>query len=542
MNSFARLYLCNSGVMLLCCFAALASAQTASTTSVSPGTGPTASPNVITGNPSNSIVFVTQGLDDAYPTAHYFEALKVLGGKAPFTWTIVSGKLPSGLTLNSSSGVISGVPAASYGPYTITAQAKDSSSPRLTASRTFTFNVLYGFSENPVPSKSFGMMIFDQTIWPTIPVGALGKGLATTWPFIEQTQGQYNWSVIDQYVADAQKHGVTFYWTNANFPPWAESSQSTCSTYSGGVVGCTAMISHIQYWDDFITALVTRYKGKIHMYELWNEPNINNTFSNPDGSACVSGQCMTDMVSLTTHMYNIVRSIDPSALIASPSSTAAPWLETYFKAGGPKGVDLVAIHGYPNVATNDVPEAIVGFKSVFIKETAASFGLENKPIWDTENSWGGPNGIKDPQQRAGFVARSLLLHWSVGIPVSYWYGWDTNWGPLWSPSSGISPAGTAYKEVESWMLGTHMTTPCTQNGGTTYSAVYTCTIYRSGGYLGRAVWDTRQTCNGSCSTSSYTPAGNFVQYRDLSGNVVHISSGQSIQIGAKPILLENQNP
>ncbi len=385
-------------------------------------------------------------------------------------------------------------------------------------------------------------MLFDQTIWPTIPVGALGKGLATTWPFIEQTQGQYNWSVIDQYVADAQNHGVTFYWTNANFPPWAESSHSTCSTYSGGVVGCTAMISNIQYWDDFITALVTRYKGQIHMYELWNEPNVNNTFSNPDGTACVSGQCMTDMVSLTTDMYNIIRSIDPNALIASPSSTAAPWLQTYFDAGGPEGVDIIAIHGYPNVGTNDVAEALVGFKTVNIKETMAPLGLQNKPIWDTETSWGGPNGITDPQQRAGFVARSLLLHWSVGIPVNYWYGWDTNWGTLWSSSSGISPAGTAYQQVESWMLGANMTTPCTQNGGTTYSAVYTCDIYRSGGYWGRAVWDTRQTCNGSCSTSTYTPASNFVQYRDLSGNVVPITSGQSIQIGAKPILLENQNP
>ncbi len=78
-----------------------------------------------------TMVFVTQGLDDAYPTAQYNEPLKVLGGQSPLTWTIASGTLPTGLTLNSSSGVISGVPAASYGLYTVKIEAKDSSPVQL---------------------------------------------------------------------------------------------------------------------------------------------------------------------------------------------------------------------------------------------------------------------------------------------------------------------------------------------------------------------------------------------------------------------------
>jgi len=42
----------------------------------------------------------------------YSQALAVSGGKSPYKWTIFSGNLPTGLTLNISTGVISGIPKA----------------------------------------------------------------------------------------------------------------------------------------------------------------------------------------------------------------------------------------------------------------------------------------------------------------------------------------------------------------------------------------------------------------------------------------------
>ena len=54
----------------------------------------------------------------------YSQILSATGGTAPYTWTITSGTLPSGLTL-SSSGVIAGTPSTSTDP-AITFKAKDS--------------------------------------------------------------------------------------------------------------------------------------------------------------------------------------------------------------------------------------------------------------------------------------------------------------------------------------------------------------------------------------------------------------------------------
>ena len=57
----------------------------------------------------------------------YSAALAVSGGTAPYTWSIVSGSLPFGLSLNSSTGVVSGTPTL-VGVYDFTVSVSDSNS------------------------------------------------------------------------------------------------------------------------------------------------------------------------------------------------------------------------------------------------------------------------------------------------------------------------------------------------------------------------------------------------------------------------------
>lgn len=78
-------------------------------------------------------------LPEAKLNASYSVSLNATGGRAPYTWTILGGQLPPGLSL-SSAGVLSGTPA-SIGTLQFAAQVGDSFTPQQQASRTFQITV-----------------------------------------------------------------------------------------------------------------------------------------------------------------------------------------------------------------------------------------------------------------------------------------------------------------------------------------------------------------------------------------------------------------
>lgn len=83
----------------------------------------------------------------------YDQILAVTGGTSPFTWSISSGSLPTGLSLNSTTGEITGTPTSATTPVpssTLTIAVTDSSSVPLTAQKQFTLTPLTGTQLGPV--------------------------------------------------------------------------------------------------------------------------------------------------------------------------------------------------------------------------------------------------------------------------------------------------------------------------------------------------------------------------------------------------------
>jgi hypothetical protein len=371
----------------------------------------------------------------------------------------------------------------------------------------------------PVPASFFGMHLHDMNSpWPDAPVGALAKGSQTAWAYIEPNPPlngvpKFNWSTLDAWVAMAKAHGVDFYWSNAFVPRWAVSDVSTC-TYTPVNQphnnACTGMVSNTADWDNFTTALVTRYKGRIKLYELWNEPHNHKEFT---GS-------IADMVTLTNHFHDVIRAIDPDALIISPSTFGydIPFMDNYWSAGGTKDVDIISLHGEGGA----VPaEAIMSSLGRRVLALMAKQGLSNKPLWDTEAA---PAQLT-PDQLAAFVAVDYLLHWSVGVTRLYWYEWDYD-----KPSSRLkgTPAGTAYRQVFNWMIGATMS-ECSLSSSDVYKAIYTCDLKR-GEVKTRVVWN-------AAGSSEYTVPADYTTYEDLSGNS-HVIGGTTLVIGSTPILLK----
>ncbi len=82
----------------------------------------------------------TPALPSAQLQGSYQAALAASGGKLPYTWTLASGTLPTGISLTSATGTISGTPSQS-GTFSFAVRVQDSSSPLQTASAPLTLNV-----------------------------------------------------------------------------------------------------------------------------------------------------------------------------------------------------------------------------------------------------------------------------------------------------------------------------------------------------------------------------------------------------------------
>ncbi len=115
----------------------------------------TQSYSVSIGVPVPPLVISTASVPGATAgTAYPATTLGATGGTSPYSWSISAGALPAGLTL-SSAGAITGTPTAS-GPFSFTAQAKDSASGSATQSYSMTIAAGLSVTTNSVPNGTAG--------------------------------------------------------------------------------------------------------------------------------------------------------------------------------------------------------------------------------------------------------------------------------------------------------------------------------------------------------------------------------------------------
>lgn len=73
----------------------------------------------------NPVLILTNSLPDAQVGVPYSAQLTAQGGTPPIVWSVISGSLPAGLTLDGPSGIISGTPTGPSGLSNFIVQALD---------------------------------------------------------------------------------------------------------------------------------------------------------------------------------------------------------------------------------------------------------------------------------------------------------------------------------------------------------------------------------------------------------------------------------
>ena len=289
--------------------------------------------------------------------------------------------------------------------------------------------------------------------------------------------------------------------------------------------GQCAPPAKVQYWDDFLRAIVSHFHGKIRFWETWNEPQ------SPD-SVFYCGDLGT-LLQLQRRAYKVIKEGDPNAKVLTPSAVGGygpGWMSRFLAGGGGNYADIMAFHGY--LAPGEKPEALIDTITKF-KKVFAEYGQSKKPTWDTEGGWGENRWLADPGLQVSFLAKFYLLHWAAGVERFYWYAYDNDkWGTLWDAKNGLNEAGVAYREVQRWLQGATMTAPCVLD-----QSVWTCSLTRQNGYRAMALWT---SANDSTSASVIPVPGEFQQYRDL-GGYLHKVTADSVPISTKPILGRNRD-
>ena len=366
----------------------------------------------------------------------------------------------------------------------------------------------------PISKSYFGMTIENVDYnfsylggpveaWPTIPVGVVRSWDVWSpgnqqveyldWSDLNPSAGVYNWTGLNAWIATNQANNAPMVYTFGNPPAWAG--------------GTTPNLADFQA---FVTAVVTQANGAIKYWEGFNEFDV-------------TGIAPATMVQLQEIIYNTVHTLDPGAVVLSPTVSGAgsdPLFAQFLADGGGKYFDIAAFHGYNNSTGEGIIPVVQSFQAML-----AQYGLSNMPIWDTEWGMEAPTTITDPTAQEAYVSTGLILQAALGVQTEMFYAYDNSNSSLYDAATGqLTAAGVAFQETEQWLTGATEPSGYQLNG-----TVYTVQLDKNG-QSDLIVWN-------SAGQSTFA-AGGYSQYVDAEGVVHAVVNGQ-VTIGTVPILLED---
>jgi GH35 family endo-1,4-beta-xylanase len=265
------------------------------------------------------------------------------------------------------------------------------------------------------------------------------------WPDIEPQKGKWVFDKLDTYLSLAQQHHVQVLLPLGMSPKWASARPAEKSAYQPGFAAEPVNLSD---WADYVRAVVGHCKGRVQAYEIWNEPNLNVFWTGHT----------EQMVDLTHQAHDIIKSIDPNALVISPSATASnhgdAWLNEFLEKGGGRYVDVIGYHFYTTS-----PEAMVPLITQ-IRQIMAQNNAGSLPLWNTETGWAKPKPFPSDDLGAAYLARAYLLDWAAGVSRFFWYAWDNHSfvsvETTKSDNQTPTSAGRAFETIQSWLVGAQM--------------------------------------------------------------------------------------
>lgn len=383
--------------------------------------------------------------------------------------------------------------------------------------------VALGAPANTIPDQLFGMHVHravQNDNWPTTPFQGwrLHDVDGLFWRQVEPAPNQWDFTTFDAVVALAQQHKVDLLYVLGQTPVWAAAQPDAPSAY--GVPGSSSAPATLADWCAYVRTVATRYKGRIKAYEIWNEANLPEFYA---------GDVAT-LVQLAREAYTILKTIDPTIVVVSPSFASEPaWLATYLAAGGGAYADVIGAHYY--LPATAAPEAM----APLIRQTQqilVAYGQDHKPLWNTETGFGSfrEGVIIEGEAALGYVARAYLVQWLAGVQRFYWYAWDNKnfVGLHLTEADAKTPtaAAAAYTKIQEWLIGARL-----QACQVDTTQTWRCSLTTATGQPALIIWNPD-------GTSAYQLPARLKAIYTLDGAPPQPVGEERIAVGAMPIYLD----
>ena len=260
--------------------------------------------------------------------------------------------------------------------------------------------------------------------------------LGVPWSHVEHDSiGYYNFTSIDTIINQLVAHSITPYlilsdgndlYNQNEYPPIPDS------------------VFYFNAWLAYVDTVVRRYQDRVNHWEIWNEPNLNESW--------IPAADPLQYSALVCSTANIIRTLDADAVICLGGMALVDikFIKSCLQSGVDQYVDKIGIHPYRTLP--EAPQNLLTwtpnsqFESPYdsyeeeiqaLKDTIALFD-DNLEIWDTEVGFLSDSIYPDPLSpdplnpqhssettQAKYLARRYILNLKEDIEITTWtVDWD----------------------------------------------------------------------------------------------------------------------
>ena len=242
----------------------------------------------------------------------------------------------------------------------------------------------------------------------------------TKWRVVEPEKGKWAWR--DEPIRIAREAGFALCGSLDRLPTWASTAPAGVPEWDFYTGTGAYLPRDWAEWESYVEQTVVRYRGTIHVWEIWNEPNLGDWLHPRAGQTLAQAY-----LELMQHTYPVVKRVDPQATVIggcvagalTRGGPAAQFGRELLSLGASKYMDVFSFHDYIGESVDERADPIETWTDRLRQQMKAAGG--ELPIINSEGGYANPGtGFRHRPWKAQTVPSPTMARWLVRQYVSQW--------------------------------------------------------------------------------------------------------------------------